>query len=124
MRFLPKKKQWWIVLLFGILLIVVVTPTKTGVKEVTKESYSTDLEERLEQLLGNMQQVGQVKVMITTKKSGDVEGIVVLAEGANDATVVRNIMDVVQALFYVDAHKIKVIESNFKMQEEASETNI
>ncbi len=124
MKFLPKKKQWWIVLLFGILLIVVVTPTKTTVKEVAEETYSTELEERLEHLLGNMQNVGRVQVMITSKNNGEIEGIVVLAEGAKNATVVRNIMEVVQALFYVDAHKIKVIESNLEMQEEASETNI
>jgi stage III sporulation protein AG len=43
-----------------------------------------------------------------------VEGVVVLAEGADDAVVVRNITAVVQALFDVDSHKIKVIERNLK----------
>ena len=119
LKFLPKKNQWWIVLLIGILFVVIATPTKIGTKEDEKNSYSTELEERLEELLGNMKNVGNVKVMITSKKSGEVEGVVVLAEGANNAVVVRNITDVVQALFQVDVHKIKVIEKKIQKQEES-----
>lgn len=119
LKFLPKKNQWWIILLIGILLIVIATPTKTKTKITTESSYSTELEERLEHLLGSMKNVGNVQVMITSQKNGDVEGIVVLADGAKDAVVVRNITDVVQALFQVDAHKIKVIERNLKIQEES-----
>ncbi len=119
LKLLPKKNQWWIVLLIGILLIVVATPTKTSTKTTVEKTYGTELEERLEGLLESMTNVGHVQVMITSQKNGDVEGIVVLADGAKDPVVVRNITDVVQALFQVDAHKIKVIERNLKMQEES-----
>lgn len=119
LKLLPKKNQWWIVLLIGILLIVVATPTKTSTKMPTEQTQGTELEERLEGLLESMTNVGKVQVMITSQKNGDVEGIVVLADGAKDPVVVRNITDVVQALFRVDAHKIKVIERNLKMQEES-----
>ena len=119
LKLLPKKNQWWIVLLIGILLIVVATPTKTSTKTTTEQTQGTELEERLEGLLESMTNVGKVQVMITSQKNGDVEGIVVLADGAKDPVVVRNITDVVQALFQVDAHKIKVIERKFKMQEES-----
>lgn len=116
-RYLPKKNQWWIVLLVGVLLIIVATPTKRDT-ETTEHLYvSTDIEERLEELLGNMKNVGRVRTMITTKSNGDIEGIVVLAEGAGNAVVIRNITEVVQALFHVDAHKIKVIESDFVSRE-------
>lgn len=119
LKLLPKKNQWWIVLLIGILLIVVATPTKTSTKTTTEQTQGTELEERLEGLLESMTNVGKVQVMITSQKNGDVEGVVVLADGAKDAVVVRNITDVVQALFQVDAHKIKVIERNLKIQEES-----
>ena len=119
LKLLPKKNQWWIVLLIGILLIVVATPTKTSTKTTTEQTQGTELEERLEGLLESMTNVGKVQVMITSQKNGDVEGIVVLADGAKDPVVVRHITDVVQALFQVDAHKIKVIERNLKMQEES-----
>ena len=117
-KFLPKKNQWLIVLLIGILLVVIALPTKTGsdlnkgIDYGIEEVNSTDIEKRLETLLGNMQNVGKVQVMITFREDETVEGIVVLAQGAGNAVVVRNITEVVQALFDVDAHKIKVIESN------------
>ena len=119
LKLLPKKNQWWIVLLIGILLIVVATPTKTTAKTTTETSNGTELEERLERLLENMSNVGQVQVMITTQKSGEAEGLVVLADGAKDQVVIQKITEVVQALFQVDAHKIKVIERNLKVQEES-----
>ena len=66
----------------------------------------------MENLLTNMQDVGRVQVMITLQQDGQVEGIVVLADGAKSAVVMKNITEVVQALFDVDAHKIKVIRNN------------
>ncbi len=39
-----------------------------------------------------------------------VEGVVVVAQGAGTGTVNRNITDVVQALFDVEAHKVKVVK--------------
>lgn len=118
-KWLPKKNQWLIVLLAGILLVVIAIPTEkksqnqVEIKKNTEESHSSEMEEKLENILSNMQNVGKVQVMITYKDSGQVEGIVVLAEGAKNAVVVKNITEVVQALFDVDAHKIKVIRSNF-----------
>ena len=118
--FFLKKNQWPIVLLIGVLLVVISMPvqTETNVQqslyEETEESQSTELEKRLESLLEGMQSVGKVKVMITYQQDEKIEGIVILADGADNAVVVRNVTEVVQALFDVDAHKIKVIASNFK----------
>lgn len=41
-----------------------------------------------------------------------VEGVLVVAQGAESATVVKNISDAVMALFPVEAHKIKVVKMN------------
>ena len=40
----------------------------------------------------------------------EVEGIVVITEGGDNAVVVRNITEAVQALFDVDTHKIKIMK--------------
>jgi len=45
-----------------------------------------------------------------------VEGVVVVAQGAGTGTINRSITDVVQALFDVEAHKVKVV----KMDERAN----
>lgn len=109
-RYLPKKNQWIVVLLIGILLVVIAIPTKT-VPE-TMENYSSNVEIRLENMLQKIEGVGKVSVMITFRESEQVEGIVVIAEGAKNAVMVQKITEVVQALFDVDSHKIKVIEGN------------
>lgn len=41
-----------------------------------------------------------------------VEGVLVVAQGAGSATVVKNISDAVMALFPVEVHKIKVVKMN------------
>ena len=115
---LPKKNTWMILLLIGILLVVIAIPTKTKSENSTlsiynePESDETDMEKRLVNLLQQMQGVGEVHAMITYRDDEQVEGIVIIADGGGDAVVVRNITDVVRALFDVDSHKIKVIEKN------------
>lgn len=49
---------------------------------------------------------------ITKEKSPVVSGVVVVAQGGDNAVVVRNITEAVQALFDIDTHKIKVIKGN------------
>ncbi|MBP3462819.1 MAG: hypothetical protein J6J72_04395 [Tyzzerella sp.] len=117
-KLLPKKNSWMILLLVGVLLVVIAIPTKTDSEEGSLLRYdetdqnTTDMEKRLENLLEQMQGVGEVHTMITYQKDDSVEGIVIIAEGGGDAVIVRNITEVVRALFSVDSHKIKVIEKN------------
>jgi len=119
-KYLPKKNQWLILLLVGVLLVVIAIPTDTKSKDTSLISYDNieiselDTEKRLEYLLGQMKGVGEVHAMITYQDDKQVEGIVVITEGGGNAVVVRNITEVVQALFAVDSHKIKVIEKNQK----------
>ena len=110
---IPKKNQWLIVLLIGLLLVVIAIPTKSTTTIVqSEESYALDEELRLKNILEKMEGVGNVSVMITFQKSDEIEGVVVIADGGGNAVIVRNITEVVQALFDVDSHKIKVIKAN------------
>ena len=43
-----------------------------------------------------------------------VEGVVVLAQGAEDAAVRRNIIETIQVLFGIDANKIRVVKMKTK----------
>ncbi|MGN0404215.1 MAG: stage III sporulation protein AG [Bariatricus sp.] len=49
---------------------------------------------------------------ITKELSPDIEGVLVIADGGDDAVVIENITEAVQALFPVDTHKIKVMKRN------------
>lgn len=110
-----KKNQWLILLLVGILLVVIAIPTKSGTEEKgvvdSKEWSTSEMEQRLENILSQMQGIGEVHAMITYKQDNQVEGVVVVAEGGEQGVIVQKITEVVRALFDVDSHKIKVIDS-------------
>lgn len=87
--------------------------------EDTRETYVVSLEHSLEELLSSMEGVGDNKVMITLKPSTrnscfssastmEIEGVVVCAKGAANGKVAKNISEVIQALFGLEAHKIKI----------------
>lgn len=122
LKYFPKKKQWFVLLLVGLLLIVMALPTSNSSEgdldktkqiadEYTMYEDASDDERHLEHILSNVKNVGAVHVMITYRNNDEVCGIVVVAEGAQNGEVVRNITEVTQALFDVDSHKIKVIKS-------------
>lgn len=113
-----KKNQWLILLLVGILLVVIAIPTKSDTETDTSwgttndsDANATEMEKRLENILEQMQGVGEVHVMITYQDETQIEGVVVVAENGKNAVIVQKITEIVQALFDVDAHKIKVIAS-------------
>ena len=103
------KNHLLIGLLVGVLLLVIAIPT--GEVQMQTE-YSTELEQRLVTVLEGMEGVGNVKVMITSTNDKKVEGVAIVAEGGGYAVVVQNITEVVEALFDVETHKIKVIRGN------------
>lgn len=47
---------------------------------------------------------------ISKELSPEVEGVVVIAQGGDDAVVVKNITDAIQALFGIDTHKIRIMK--------------
>lgn len=108
-----------ICLLIGVFLLVICIPTnskKGGNEEGLTNSVDGEvlteveiLEQRLESMLQKVQGVGQVEVMITvTGEYNQIEGVVVVAEGADYPQVRQDIMETAQALFPIAAHKIKV----------------
>ena len=105
-----------LILLVGILLVVISMPTKNQsniqINDASETIEKGNQEEQLKELLEQIEGVGEVHIMITYKEDSSVEGIVILADGGGNPIVVRNISDVVQTLFAVDSHKIKVIERN------------
>ncbi len=108
-----KKNQWIILLLIGILLVVIAIPTSSdiSIEQSTDEWNASEMENRLENILGQMKGIEEARVMITYKNETEVEGIVVVTKNGGNSLIIQRITDVVRALFDVDAHKIKVIES-------------
>lgn len=169
-----KKEQWILLAAVGILILIIGFPTEKTVTDSSANVEQTEwqsldemeqLEERLENILKKMDGAGNVKVMITSKASGEkivekdvpiskkesseenegrsnvtsqqdmdevtvyekdeqgnqtpyviqelspeIEGVLVLAQGGDNAVVAKNITDAVMALFGLEAHKIKVMK--------------
>ena len=183
-----KKENMIVFVLLGILLLVITIPIDGDLaKEKTKEKkedtnkeditvyntlidenleYCLRLEQRIEELLSNMDGVGEVQAMVTlvtskelivekdepvtrntiTESDGaggtrstnessfdyetiyetdgegnkipyvikqiepEIQGITVVAQGGGNAIVQKNISEVLEALFHLDAHKIKVVK--------------
>ena len=121
-----KGNKYLIYVLVGVLILVVLLPANSvsDTKEriaIQETNADEDLEGQLKRVLSAMEGVGNVEVMITreTSQTGlfgnesdslKVSGVVVVAQGAGNATVNARISEVVKALFSVDAHKISIVK--------------
>ena len=85
---------------------VVAESDKQGGKRETKEVRSS------EATVYQNEAGGEETPYVIKEVNPKVEGIVVIAEGGENAAVVKNITEAIQALFDVDTHKIKVMKRN------------
>ena len=124
-----EKQQWTVILLLGLLLSVLALPVSKKSSTVQERLLLEDetqsmveiqssLELKLQNILECMEGAGKVKVMLMTGEqngiysSGETEvrGVLIAAEGASNPVVVQKIQQAVEALFQIDAHKIKIIK--------------
>ena len=95
--------------------------TRKNSKTAEDQNAEPRLESRLEELLSNVEGVGEVEVIIMTGDEGNTEnfsissknevtGVLVAAQGAGSAVTVQNIQQAIMALFQIDAHKIRVMK--------------
>lgn len=116
-------KEWGVFLLLGILLLVAGLPVtrKNSKTAENQNAEKTRLESRLEELLSNVEGVGEVEVIIMTGDEGNTEnfsissknevtGVLVAAQGAGSAVTVQNIQQAIMALFQIDANKIRIMK--------------
>jgi stage III sporulation protein AG len=119
--FPPRKDQLLILILVGLLLVVIALPSgeksSAAVSEESLEissAYTSELEQKLKEHLELVEGVGQVQVMLTidnTDTEGQqVKGVLVIAQGGGDSRIQKEIMEAAQALFGIEAHKIKIMK--------------
>ena len=124
-----KGNRGMIYVLLGALVLVLLFPTSEVQTQNETENRISEctVEQQLRNVLSAMEGVGDVEVMITTEgaasslfgtegSSQKVCGVVVVAEGAGNATVNARICEAVKALFSVEVHKISIVK--MKSQEE------
>jgi stage III sporulation protein AG len=122
------KNTWLILGLLGILLLVIALPAGGSEQEEavqtaenTDSGFASEMELHLQETLEAMEGVGHVRVMITWKEETEsfsvsknqesqVQGILVVAQGGGDSIVRQNILQSLEALFPVEAHKITIVK--------------
>ena len=78
------------------------------VQEGESEGKNTSSSETAVYANGNGEETPYVKQELSPR----IEGVLVIADGGDNAIVIENITEAVQALFGVDTHKIKVMKHN------------
>ena len=86
----------------------IVENDSTGGNRSTNEMYSQ------EETVYSTNSNGDKVPYVIKENSARVEGVSVVAEGGGDAAVQKNISDVIQALFGIEAHKIKVVKMKWE----------
>jgi stage III sporulation protein AG len=105
---------------------VMVTLSSTGEKVVEKDSPVTQSSVTETDSAGGSRSTSEISSQETTvyvtdsqgektpyviqEKSPVVEGVSVVAQGGGDSQIQKNITEVIQALFGIEAHKIKVVK--------------
>ena len=93
---------------------VLVTLKSDGKRLVEKDSTtredSSESRDQEENTVYEKNGSGQEKPYVSETMEPEVSGVLVVAEGGDDPVTVREITEAVQALFGIEAHKIKVMK--------------
>ena len=92
----------------GVGKVKVMVTFQTSTEKVVEK----DIEENRETTVYNNASGGEQTPYVSKEINPRIEGVVVIAEGGENAVTVKNITEAVQALFDVDTHKIKVMKRN------------
>ena len=72
-------------------------------------NFNDSMEEKFIQVIKNVQGVGNVEIMINYGENGKVEGAVIVAEGAGNNIIKKQITDAASTAFGVSSYKIQVL---------------
>ena len=101
--FLQKNLKYVLLLAAGIVCVFFTAiPNKT-------DTNTTNVEKRLKTTLEMAEGVGDVNVMLTFDENNKVEGAIIVAEGAEDSSVKKNLHDSAVAVLDLPDYKVKIL---------------
>ena len=107
-RYLEQKTEEALQCVEGVGNVKVMITLKSSEENVVEKDQQSDGQSVEEEQKSDGTQVPYV----SKKLSPEVEGVIVIADGGDNAVVVQNITGAIQALYGVEAHKIKVMKRN------------
>lgn len=102
----------------GVGAVEVMVTLKTSAERIVEKDEEKDENTRKENTIYDSTGSGIQTPYVNKEISPCVEGVMVIAQGGNNAIVVKNITEAVQALFDIDTHKIKIMKMESRKQED------
>ena len=103
-----------VLILAGVLLLISVFTAEGGFMGLSVSGQdkgdTTDVERRLSEVLSGINGAGSVDVMVVQDEAGLARGVIVIAEGAADASVRVMLKRAVQTVLAIDSGTVEVFE--------------
>ena len=96
-EFIKTNRVYIALLVLGIILFL-----------IPSFNFSDNTEEKFIKVIKNVHGVGNVEIMVNYGENGKVEGAVIVAEGAGNNTIKKQITDAAATAFGVSSYKIQV----------------
>jgi len=106
-EFIITNKKYLTILVLGLVMLTVPLFLKSS-----NNSYDKSCEQRFIGVMQNAKGVGKIEIMTGTTKDGQISGVVIVAQGAEDITIRKQIADAACAAFDVQPHKIQIFAYN------------
>lgn len=97
-----------IALIFIIAIALIIYSSVVADKESAKQSFQNEEETRLANILSSVEGAGEVETMIT-KSSGQIVGVLVIADGANNPLVRLRLLSATASALGVDSDTVSVM---------------
>ena len=95
------------------MLLVVAFPSNSGKTVASIEKTESGLESDEQKLKSTLEKIeggGETSVMITRDESGEVMGVLIVTQGAENTKVKQQISQAASALFGIELHKIIIVK--------------
>ena len=92
-----------------LILAVVAVPVNLLQTATGRQWQGSELENRLSAILSRIDGAGTVEVMITEDAQGEAQGILVVADGAEDLGIYLRLQYAVQSLLGVETSRIEIM---------------
>ena len=102
-EFINSNKKYLVILAAGVLLLVLSCFWGTE-----KTAGGADDEQRFKEVMESAEGVGKINVMTNKNDKGEISGVIIVAQGAENLKVKKEIADAAGAVFDVQPHKIQV----------------
>lgn len=101
--FLHKNLKYVLLIAAGVMCLIVTAVPNNG------NTSTSNIEKRLKTTLEMAEGVGDVDVMLTIDENNKVEGAIIVAEGAEDITIKKNLHDSAVAVLNLPDYKVKIL---------------